>query len=283
MEEQTSGTQSVEKLESLLEYLVCPVDGSPLSVIRDSYDQVVALRSLNGEYLVAGNVPRMIPDLMERAERRGARLWRKRQELMWQDYQDGDEGVFSQADEITDYIGEIIAQLGEGLCLDVGCGVLPLPGYMAASGRQVSWMGIDPFLGDTVRHFPFAQALGEYLPFRTDAFDGALFGSTIYHQMNPIQSLERTRSVVKPSGKLYIWYEPQRIGGRYIVWKARQSLGWPCNFNRSHRWAFTKGSLRSLLEQVGWVLEEEVLLCVRCPEYERCRDPAAYLAIARQA
>lgn len=282
MEEMTAGTQPVEYLESLMGYLVCPVDGSPLSVIRDSCDQVVALRSLNGEYVVVGNIPRMIPDLTECADRK-LHLWYKRQDQMWQDYQDGDEGVFSQEDEITDYVGEIIAQAGQGSCLDIGCGVLALPGYMAASSGQVRWVGIDPFLGDAARRFPFAQALGEYLPFRTDTFDGALFGSTIYHQMSPIQSLERARRVVKPSGKLYIWYEPQRIGGRYIVWKTRQALGWPCNFSRSYRWAFTRDSLRALLERAGWVVEEEIFLCVRCPGYATCKDPAAYLLAAQQA
>jgi uncharacterized protein YbaR (Trm112 family) len=277
-----TGTQPAEYLEALLGILVCPVDGSPLTVIRDACDRVVALRSRNGEYPVVDNVPCMIPDLVEGGDRNLA-LWRERQEQMWQDYQDGDEGVFSQGDEITDYIGEIIAQVGEGLCLDVGCGALPLPGYMATSSNQVKWIGIDPFIGDAARHFPFAQALGEYLPFRGDVFDSVLYGSTIYHQMDPIQSLERVRSAIKPDGRLYIWYEPRKMDGRYILWRVRQALGIPCNFSRSFRWAFTRKSLLSLLNRGGWAVEEEVLLCVRCPEYETCQDPAAYMVVARQA
>jgi SAM-dependent methyltransferase len=159
---------------------------------------------------------------------------------------------------------------------------LPLPGYMAASSSQIRWIGIDPFFGDAARHFPFAQALGEYLPFRAGVFDGVLYASTIYHQMDPERSLERTRSVIKPDGRLYIWYEPQRIDGRYIIWRTRQALGWLCSYSRSHRWAFTRKSLRSLLVRAGWAVEEEVLLCVRCPEYATCRDPAAFLVIARR-
>ena len=278
----TTATQPAEYLEALLRILVCPVDGSPLTIIRDAHGRVVALRSRNGEYPVVDNVPRMIPDLEERQDRSLA-LWQERQGKMWQNYQDGDDGVFSQGDEITDYIGEIIAQAGEGLWLDVGCGALPLPGYMATSTSQVAWIGIDPFFGDSDRHFPFAQALGEYLPFRPDSFDGMLYGSTIYHQMDPPQSLESARRVIKPDGRLYIWYEPQKIDGRYILWRARQALGLPCNFSQSYRWAFTRKSLFSMLNRGGWVVEEEVLLCVRCPEYATCKDPAAYLVTARQA
>jgi SAM-dependent methyltransferase len=282
MEEKSAAIQPAEYLEALLGILVCPLDGSSLTVIRDACDRVVALRWRNGEYPVVDNIPRMIPNLGERGDRPLA-LWRERQEQMWHDYQEGDKGVFSQEDEITGYIGDIIAQAGEGLCLDVGCGVLPLPGYMAASSSQVQWIGIDPFFGDAARHFPFAQALGEYLPFRDDAFDGVLYGSTIYHQMDPIQSLARTRRAMKPNGRLYIWYEPRKIDGRYILWRARQALGLPCNFSQSYRWAFTRKSLLTLLKRGGWALEEEVLLCVRCPEYATCQDPAAYLVVARQA
>jgi SAM-dependent methyltransferase len=282
MEEKRPVTQPAEYLEELLGYLVCPVEGSPLTIHRDLNDQVVALRSRNGEYPVVENIPRLIPGLMEGTDR-NLSLWRERQDQMWQDYQDGDEGVFSKEDEITGYIGEIIAQAGEGLCLDVGCGALPLPGYMVASSGQTRWIGIDPFLGDAARDFPFAQGLGEYLPFRADVFDGVLYASTIYHQMDPKQSLERTRRVIRPDGKLYIWYEPQQINGRYIVWKTRQALGWPCNYSRSFRWAFTRPSLRALLKRAGWEVDDEVLLCIRCPDYATCRDPAAYLVVARRA
>jgi len=278
----STATQPVEYLEALLMILVCPVDGSPLTIIRDACDRVVALRSRNGEYPVLDNVPRMIPELAQRADR-SLVLWQERQHQMWQDYQDGDEGVFSQGDEITDYIGEIIAQAGESLCLDVGCGALPLPGYMVTSNSQVAWIGIDPFLGDADRHFPFAQAVGEYLPFRPDSFDAVLYGSTIYHQMDPPQSLERARRVIKPDGRLYVWYDPQKVDGRYILWRARQRLGLPRNFSQSFRWAFTRKSLLSLLKRGGWAVEEEVLLCIRCPEYATCQDPAAYLVVARKA
>lgn len=279
MEGKNGGGQPPEYLEALLEYLACPIDGSPLTTLRGAGGQVVALRSQNGVYPVVSNVPCMIPDLTGRADRDLA-LWQERQEQMWHDYQDGDDGVFSGEDEITCYIAEIISQAEEGLFLDVGCGILPSPGYISASSRHIRWMGIDPFLGNATRDFPFAQAVGEYLPFRTQVFDGVLYASTIYHQKDPLESLVRARTVVKPQGKVFLWYEPHRRTTRYVVWRIREALGWPCNYSQSFRWVFTQDSLRSLLRRAGWAVEEEVLLCVRCPEYATCRRPAAFLVTA---
>jgi len=270
--ETDQGVQSAAYLEALLEILACPIDpASPLTAILNPSGQVVALRSQNGEYPVVNNVPRMLPVLLAGTDR-NLTLWQEHRHQEWR---------FSEGDEITRYIGEIIAQSSRGLFLDVGCGVLPSLDYMAASGSDVNWIGIDPLLGDVARHFPFVQAVGEYLPFRDQTFDGVLFASTIYHQMDPRQSLERARRVIRPHGKLYVWYDSDRIDGRYIVWRIRQMLGWPGHYSKMARWAFTRSSLRSVLNQTGFAVEEEVLLCAKCPDYATCRRPATFLAIAR--
>ena len=279
--ETDQGMQSTAYLEALLEVLACPIDpASPLTPIRGPSGQMVALRSQNGEYPVVNNVPCMIPALLARPDR-NLTLWQEHQQQRWQDYQEGKRSFFSEGDEKTQYIGEIIAHSGGGLFLDVGCGVLPSPGYMAASGGDATWIGIDPLLGDATRRFPFAQAVGEYLPFRDHTFDGVLYASTIYHQTDPRRSLERAHRVISPRGKLYVWCDSDRIDRRYIVWRIRQMLGWPCHYSKLARWAFTRRSLRSVLKQTGFVVEEEVLLCVKCPDYATCRKPTHFLVIAR--
>ena len=282
MEETKTSSQSLAFLETLLAYVACPVDGSPLSASRNADGQIVALRSRNGKYPVVHNVPCLMPELADCAGRNLA-LWQAHQAQMWQDYQDGDPGVFSGENEITHYLGEIIAESGGGLFLDVGCGALASPGYMATAGSQTQWIGIDPFFGDVPRDFPFVQALGEYPPFQAGVFDGVLYASTIYHQYDPGQALERTLRVIKPNGRLYIWYEPPGSSARYVFWKIRRALGWPCDYSRSYRWAFTRNSLCSWLERTGWTVEDEVLLCVRCPEYGTCKEAGELLVIARRA
>lgn len=273
--------QVPEYLAELLPYLACPVDASPLTPVRDEGRRVVALQSASSEYPVSGNVPCLIPNLDPGSDRSQA-LWLGRQDQMWQNYLDGDRGVFSNDDEVTEYLGEILLRTGRGLFLDVGCGALPLPPYMSASDDQIRWIGIDPFLGDTARQFPFVQAMGEYLPFGDGIFDGALYASTIYHQQDPRRSLEQAWRAVKPGGQLYVWYEPPRLDARYLFWKARQALGWPCPYNRSYRWAFTQRSLHSLLARTGWSVEDEILLCTRCPEYPECPATGEFLVIARR-
>lgn len=282
MENLTANTQSEQYLDLLLEYLACPIDNSTLlTPIRSPDGKVVALKSKDREYQVVNNVPCMIPDL---GESRGSSLtlWQGLQDVAWRDYQSGDEGVFSAEDDpMGRGVGQIIDRTGDGLFLDVGCGVLPLPGYVAVSSGSVSWIGIDPFFGDAARQFPFVQALGEYLPFQPQVFDGVLYAGTTDHLIDPLRSLERTRNIIKPQGKLFVWCNLRRVDSRYIVWKTMRTLGFTWRYNKNHQWAFTHKSLRTLLESAGFAIEEVVSICENyCPDYLTCSEPDEFLAIA---
>jgi SAM-dependent methyltransferase len=275
-------TQSEQYLDLLLEYLACPVDNSvSLTAIRNHDGAVVALRSKDTEYPVINNVPCMIPDLGE--HRDGSRtLWQDLQSAAWQDYQSGHEEVFSAKDHPLGHgVGRIISQTTSGLFLDVGCGPLPWPGYMASSNDRVSWIGVDPYFGDLARRFPFAQALGEHLPFRPQVFDGVLYAGVIDHVIDPLRSLQRARTIVKPEGKLFIWYDLRQVDLRYVVWRAMRGLGLAWRYNENHQWAFTHRTLRALLKSAGFVTEEVISLCDNyCPNYPDCQERAEFLAVA---
>jgi uncharacterized protein YbaR (Trm112 family)/2-polyprenyl-3-methyl-5-hydroxy-6-metoxy-1,4-benzoquinol methylase len=283
MDEPTAAGQPAEYLESLLDYLACPLDNSiPLSAVRNAAGQVVALRSRDAEYPVVHNVPRLIPELGEGA-RGDLPLWQAHQSKMWREYQDGEEGVFTHADNpMGRQVGEIITRSGGGLYLDVGCGALALPVYMASTSGCVEWIGVDPFLGDTARQFPFVQGVGEYLPFRRELFDGALYASTIYHQLDPGRSLRRVHSVLKPMGKLFVWYAASRLGWKYMIWKGLRTLGLARMYTKDSQWAFTQKSLRTLVEGAGFAVEDTVFLCEACPDFSTCDHASEYLAIARR-
>lgn len=283
MDEMTAAGQPPEYLESLLDILACPLDNSvPLSAVRNAAGEVVALRSRDAEYPVVYNVPRLIPGLGEGAG--GALpLWQAHQSKMWQEYQDGDEGVFTHEDnEMGRHVGEIIAASGGRLCLDVGCGARPWPVYMAASSACVQWIGVDPFLGDAARRFPFVQGMGEYLPFRREVFDGALYASTLYHLLDPGRSLRRVHSILKPTGKLFVWYTASRLGRKYLIWRGLRTLGFARMYNENYQWAFTPRSLRTQLERAGFVVEDSVFLCESCEDFPTCKQPSEYLAIAHR-
>jgi ubiquinone/menaquinone biosynthesis C-methylase UbiE len=179
-------------------------------------------------------------------------------------------------------VGEVIAGSGGGLYLDAGCGARAWPVYMAASSGCVRWIGVDPFLGDAARRFPFVQGLGEYLPFLREVFDGALYASTIYHLLEPQRSLRRAYSVLKPMGKLFVWYTAIRPGREYLMWRGLRTLGVARMYNEDYQWAFTPKSLRTQLERASFVLEDEVFLCEGCSDFPRCDHASEYLAIAHR-
>ncbi len=151
---------------------------------------------------------------------------------------------------------------------------------MAASGERVEWVGVDPFLGDTARQFPFVQGLGEYLPFRREVLDGALYASTIYHLLDPQRSLRRVHSVLKPAGKLFVWYLARRPVPRYWIWRGLRVLGIARMYDEDYQWAFTRSSMRFQLERAGFALEDEVWVCEGCSDLSTCRHASEYLAIA---
>lgn len=126
------------------------------------------------------------------------------------------------------------------------------------------------------------QGIGEYLPFRPGAFDGALYASTIYHQLDPQRSLQRVRSVLKPMGKVFVWYTASRSRWRYWTWRGLRMLGSARMYSPDYQWAFTPRSLRAELERAGFVVEDSVFLCRVCSEFSTCKEPNEYLAIAHR-
>jgi SAM-dependent methyltransferase len=153
---------------------------------------------------------------------------------------------------------------------------------MAASSECVEWIGVDPFLGDAARQFPFVQGMGEYLPFRRELFDGALYAGTIYHHLDPQRSLQRVHSILKPRGKLFVWYTACRSRRKYLIWRGLRALGFARMYDEDYQWAFTLRSLRTELERAGFAVEDNVFLCEICEDLPTCKQPSEYLAIAHR-
>jgi SAM-dependent methyltransferase len=281
VEDRSRSKQSEEALGFLLDYLACPTDNTLLlTTVRDPDGVIVALRSERGEYPVVHNIPCLIPGLAS-CPGGDQRLWQERQDTMWQEYQAGEPGIFSpEGDSGAGEVGEIIGQASSGLFLDVGCGAIPWPNYMTVTQGTITWIGVDPFFGDAERQFPFVQALGEYLPFRPQIFDGVLYASSIYHLLDPLQSLRRARTLLKPQGKLFVWYNRSRVNARYLRWKAMRAVGLARRYSDDFVWAFTLRALRSLLRRSGFALDRMVWMCETCPEVAVCDDPSEYLILA---
>ena len=122
----------------------------------------------------------------------------------------------------------------------------------------------------------------EYLPFRRELFDGALYASTIYHQLDPPRPLRRVHSILKPMGKLFVWYTASRSRRKYWIWRGLRALGMARMYDEDYQWAFTRRALRRQLERAGFVVEDEIFLCEACSDLATCKEPNEYLAIAHR-
>jgi SAM-dependent methyltransferase len=279
----SANTQPEEYLELLLEYLACPVEPSnPLIPIRDNDDNVIAIRSGEREYHVTNNIPRMIPEIEEK--KKGAwQRWEKLFSHWWQVFGNQPEIIKSVVDDpVAGYVGKMISRHGGGLFLDVGCGTAPVHPHMEACRDSVSWIGIDPVVGENTRCFPFVQGLGEYLPFRDGVFDGALFSLVLSNLLDPLQALRQASRVLKSEGKVYLKYYVASMNARYIIWKTMRSLGLSWQYNEFYQWVYTNRSVGILLRKAGFTIEEVILLCEICPYRLKCEDAGTeFLAVGQ--
>jgi len=174
--------------------------------------------------------------------------WRKLQKKEWQRYrQKGPKGVFSHAGhKIAVAFGKFVAarvSRGQRL-LDVGCGCLELPAYLApAHWSGVEIVGLDPFDGDRDRLFEFRQGMAEDLPFGDGEFDAVVMASTVDHFVAPKRAMQEAARVLKPGGLLLVWYA-RRWGPKYRRWLENPlSL-----YNTMHQWAFSDAAMKALVE-----------------------------------
>ena len=160
--------------------------------------------------------------------------WIETQKRQLADYSKGAD-VFSRPDTLgVDKLAKILNKYLDGkTCLDVGCGILPLPGYMMLAGG-VNFHGIDPYLGDN-KAFPFTCALAEELPFADSSFDGVLFASSIDHVKCPAEAAREAERVLSPGGYIIIWGTFRKEQDpKYRKWLKTKDI----NIFK-HPWAFT--------------------------------------------
>jgi SAM-dependent methyltransferase len=247
-------------INRMLPLLADPITHEPLDPLYQG-GEVVGLSSASGDvYRVENNIPRLMPNPDKiPLRRRQLSLWKRLQEVEWAAYRVSPVGVFSvDGNDTAAEVGKIITKAKVAACLDVGCGVLPFPAYMKES-PDVTFYGIDPFLGDINRSFPFVQGLGDYLPFRNETFESILYASTIDHMIEPDLSLRDACRVLAEDGVLFIWFTPRKRDLRYFKWKVLRCLV-PSQYNKHHQWAFRVNSLVSMLTGNGYRVSDVITL-----------------------
>lgn len=103
-----------------------------------------------------------------------------------------------------------------GVCLDIGCGLLPKPYYMKVADT-VEWHGIDPWDEGVRRNFVFRQGIAERLPYLDDYFDGVCFATSLDHVKDVDESIKEASRVLKKDGCIFVWSK---------VWTEKQIREW---------------------------------------------------------
>ena len=251
--------QSEEFLSDLKKVLADPISNSPLI-----FNDQKILGSPN--YVLKNNIPILIPDEAQRENfftPQVNKLWAELQDLEYKRYLANPIGVFSHEDHgSANKICKKIASQASGTLLDIGCGALERPSYIPRK-RHITPFGIDPYFGDRDREFPFAQALGEFLPFRSDSFDNVVIATSLDHVYFPKMVLDNSFRVLNNRGKLFIWqtlYEENYVG--YVKWKKLKGSDpyKTAQFDPNHQWAFTHESLVLLAQNSGFSLRSHDIL-----------------------
>jgi len=117
--------------------------------------------------------------------------------------------LFQRMNEVT--VGTVEVN-GRDLVLDIGCGRAIDAVELARRGGRCS--GLDPsvkminhareYIAENGMEVSLTQGAGEYLPFKTGAFDKVVCKGALDHFLYPARAIEEMARVLKPQGKAII-------------------------------------------------------------------------------
>jgi len=113
--------------------------------------------------------------------------------------------AFEDRDDVRQFRSYIQKAVPQGRLLDIGCGILPLPGYLAFDDMSpYELYGLDP-IEET--RFQGVRIIGcaEYLPFADDSFDAIVFGGSFDHVCSPEKTATEVLRVLRPGGRVVMF------------------------------------------------------------------------------
>lgn len=117
------------------------------------------------------------------------------------------EGSVSLPDrpDVARFRAFIESEVHSGTVLDVGCGPLPLAGYLHfADKSRYSFVGIDPIDGTSYDGYHIVGA-SELMPIQGASVDAVVFGTSLDHVCDLTRTIEEAHRVLKDDGRILVW------------------------------------------------------------------------------
>lgn len=111
----------------------------------------------------------------------------------------------SGREDVLNFKTYISSYISRGKILDVGCGVLELPGYLDFEEKGgFEFYGIDPIDNKSFRGIRITGC-AEFMPFFDNSLDAVIFATSLDHICSIERTIHETHRVLSEGSKVFVW------------------------------------------------------------------------------
>jgi SAM-dependent methyltransferase len=139
----------------------------------------------------------------------------------------------------------LVGHARSGVMLDIGCGVLEVPGYLEfESGAEFELVGLDPIDNRSFRGLRIVGC-SEFMPFPDASIDTAVFATSLDHVCSLTATTRETARVLKPDGRVIVWMGDRSVSVARRILRILRT--WVRNVAKGYRtdryWVYPNGTV----------------------------------------